>query len=223
MRTHGMGLLVEMMDFNSGDEDAVRAWIDEGHLRRRMSVPGVCGAATYEAIKGAPRFLNLYEAENVQTFYGKEFQEMLASPTERDVEMKKAITGEVRLVCSQIYPGLPPSAPACPTVEVAGLPPVIQFGRIFVPPEKIGDFNGWYAQDRAPSVEKVPGVRRVRRYVPVEGDQVMIVLYELEDESVFEQEAWKEMNASSWTKKVRGYYRQAEGSPGVYRRRGYSR
>ncbi len=223
MRSHGMGLLVEMMDFSPGDEDAARAWIDEDHLERRMSAPGICGAAAYEAIKGAPRFLNLYEAESVQDFYREEFQGIYAAPSERDGAMKKSVVGEVRLVCAKIYPGLPPSTPSCPTVEVAGLPPIIQFGRIFVPPEKIGDFNGWYTQDRAPTVEKVPGVRRIRRYVPVEGDSVMIVLYELENESVFEHEAWKEMSASAWTKKVRGYYRQAEGSPGRYRRRGYAR
>ncbi len=222
MRSHGMGLLVEMMDFHPGNEGAVRAWFDEDHLGRRLSVPGICGGATYEAIKGTPRFLNLYEAESVQDFYGEEFQEIIASPSERDSEMKQAIAREVHLVCAQIYPGLPPSPPACPTVEVSGLSPVIQIGRIFVPPDKTRDFNGWYAQDRAPRVEKIPGVRRIRRYVPVEGEQVMVVLYELEDESAFEHEAWKEMAATSWTDRVRGYYRQADGSPGRYRRRGYA-
>lgn len=222
MRSHGLGLLIEMMDFNSGDEEAVRAWIDEDHLKKRLSAPGICGAATYEAITGTPRYLNLYEADNVQYFYGEEFQEVLASHSERDGEMKNSIVKEVRLVCSQIYPGLPPSSPACPTVDVAGLAPVIQLGRIFVPPEKIGDFNGWYAQDRAPRTERIPGVRRIRRYAPIEGDPVMVVLYELDDETPFDSPEWKEMAATSWTSRVRGYYRQADGSPGKYRRRGYA-
>lgn len=223
MRSHGMGLLVEMMDFNPGDEDTARAWIDEDLMTKRLKAPGICGGAAYEAIQGNPSFLNLYEANSVQDFYGEEFQNFLVIPSNHDGLMRKSIVREIRLVCSQIYPGLPPSSPSCPTVEVAGLTSVIQIGRIFVPPEKIADFNGWYAQDRAPSVEKLPGVRRIRRYVPVEGEPVMVVLYEVEDEFVFEHEGWKRMAASSWSQKVRGYYRQAEGSPGRYRRRGYAR
>ena len=91
------------------------------------------------------------------------------------------------------------------------------------PEDKIEDFNGWYAQDRGPLCEQVPGVRRIRRYAPVEGDSVMIVLYEMDDESVRETPEWKEMNASEWTARVRSYYKQASGSPGVYRRRGDAR
>ena len=30
------------------------------------------------------------------------------------------------------------------------------------------------------------------------------------------------MNASEWTSRVRSYYRQEPGSPGVYRRKGYA-
>lgn len=222
MRSHGMGLLVEMIDVAPDEEEEARAWLDKDHLGRRLSATGICGAAAYEAIKGSPKLLNLYEAESVHDFYSFEFQEIQSTPSKRDREMSRHITNTVRLVCGQVYPGMPPSGPACPTVEIAGLAPVIQIGRIFVPPEEMSDFNGWYAQDRAPLAEKVPGVRRIRRYVPVEGDSVMVVLYEVEDESVFDQREWKEMGATPWTNKVRGYYQQAEGSPGRYRRRGYA-
>ncbi|MFC1491443.1 hypothetical protein ACFLQ0_02505 [Nitrospinota bacterium] len=222
MRTHGMGLLAEMMDFEPGNEETVRAWFDEVHFGEHLSVPGLCGAARYEAIKGAPKFLNLYEAEDAHVFYSKAFREIVELPSERDGEMEKIMTAKVRLICTQFYPGLPPNPPACPTVEVAGLPPTVQFGRIFVPPEWKTDFNAWYSQERTPLVEKVPGVRRVRRYMPIEGDEVMVVLYELDDEAVIERAEWKEIMSTPWTNKVRGYYRQAEGSPGVYQRRGFA-
>ncbi len=222
MRTHGMGLLIEMMDFEPGNEEAVRAWIDEVHFGERLSVPGMCGAARYEAIKGGPKFLNLYEAEDVHVFYSEAFRAIAGEPADRGAGMEKIMTAKVRLICAQVYPGLPPNLPACPTVDIAGLSPVVQLGRIFVPPAEKLDFNSWYSQERAPLAGKIPGVRRIRRYSPVEGDAVMVVLDEFEDEGVVGREEWKEMGASEWTDRVRGYYTQAEGSPGVYRRRGFS-
>jgi len=220
MRAHGMGLLAEMMDFDFANEDVVRSWFDKGYFEKRLAVPGICGAASYEAIKGTPKFLHIYEADDVHVFYSEAFKEAVASPNDEDAGIASAKIAGVRLVCAQVYPGLPIKSPACPTVDVAGLAPVVQFGRIFVPLDKKADFNGWYARERVPLVEKVLGIRRIRRYNPVEGDDVMVVLYEMEDASVLETAEWKEIMATSWSAGVRSYYRQAEGSPGVYRRCG---
>ncbi len=220
MRTHGMGLLAELFDFADGEEHEVRAWLDEVRTSRMLDVAGVSGGAGYEAIDGAPRFLNLLEARSVHVFYGAEFASLMNSEEMRFPTPPKT---RIRLVCAQVYPGLPAPPPDFPTVDAAGLAPFVQFGRIHVPEEMLADFNGWYAQDRAPLCEKVPGVRRMRRYSPMEGERLMVVLYELEDASGRETPEWKQMNASEWTTRVRGYYRQATGSPGFYRRRGYAR
>lgn len=66
-------------------------------------------------------------------------------------------------------------------------------------------------------------MRRARRYVSVEGERLMVALYEMEDESARETPEWRRMDATAWTGRVRGYCRQAPGSPGLYRRRGYAR
>lgn len=220
MRTHGMGLLAELFDFGEGAEEEARAWLDGTRLARMLEVPGARGGAGYEAVDGAPRFLNLVEADSVHVFYGAEFAALEDSAGARPPRPPKE---RVRLVCAQIYPGLPAAPPDFPTVDAAGLAPVVQFGRIRAPEERLADFNGWYARDRVPLCGEVPGVRRVRRYVPVEGERLMVVLYEMEEEAVRETPGWRRMNASEWTARVRGYYRQAPGSPGLYRRRGYAR
>ncbi len=220
MRTHGMGLLAELFDFAAGEEDEARAWLDEVRLSRMLKISGVNGGAGYEAIDGAPRFLNLIEAENIHVFYGEEFASLMNSDEMRSPNSPKTC---IRLFCAQVYPGLPARQPDFPSVDAAGLGPVIQFGRIHVPQEWLADFNGWYSRDRGPLCEEVPGVRRMRRYNTVEGERLMIVLYEMEDESVRETPEWKRMNASEWTARVRSYYRQAPGSPGVYKRKGYAR
>ena len=222
MRRHGMGFLIHLQDVVPGHEDAARAGMEE-HIARRMEVPGVWGAACYEAIKGAPRFLTLIEAESVHVFYSEPFQALAAEPGPLEAEAKERQTAEVRLVCAQLYPGLPATTPSCPTVEVTGLAPVVQLGRIYVPADKLADFNGWYAQDRAPRMERLPGMRRFRRYAVVEGEPVMVVFYEMDNQSVQEQDGWKEAGASPWSARVRSYYRQAPGSPGVYRRLGQAR
>ena len=215
-----MGLLAEMFDFAEGEEVEARAWLDEVRLSRMLETSGVNGGASYEVIDGAPRCLNLLEAENVHVFYGEEFASLMDSD---DMRFPVAPKAHIRLVCAQVYPGLPARQPDFPSVDAAGLGPVIQFGRINVPEENLGDFNGWYSCDRGPLCEKVPGVRRMRRYNTVEGPRLMIVLYEMENESVRETPEWKHMNASEWTARVRSYYQQEPGSPGVYKRRGYAR
>jgi len=215
-----MGLFAELFDFAEGEEAEASAWLDEVRLSAMLEVPGVSGGASYEVIDGAPRFLNLVEAENVHVFYGEEFASLMDSA---EIGSPVATTTRIRLVSAQVYPGLPGRPPDFPSVEAAGLAPVIQFGRINVPQDRLADFNGWYSRDRGPLCEKVPGVRRMRRYSPVEGERLMIVLYEMEDESVRETPEWKHMNASEWTARVRSYYRQEPGSPGVYRRKGYAR
>lgn len=220
VRTHGMGLLAELFDFAEGEEAEARAWIDEVRLSRMLEASGMNGGASYEVVDDGPRFLNLIEAENIHVFYGEEFASLMNSDGMR---FPVAPTNHIRLVCAQVYPGLPARQPNFPSVEAAGLGPVIQFGRINVPEERLDDFNGWYSCDRGPLCEKVPGVRRMRRYNTVEGARLMIVLYEMEDESVRETPEWKHMNASEWTARVRSYYRQEPGSPGVYKRNGYAR
>lgn len=222
MRRHGMGLLIHLQDVEPGAEGAARAGMEE-YLERRMEAPGVWGAACYEAVKGSPRFLVLVEAESVHAFYTEPFLALAAEPGPKEAEARRARAAEVRLVCAQLYPGLPPSGPSCPTVEAAGLAPVVQLGRIHVPPERMEHFHGWYAQDRAPRMEALPGMRRFRRYAVVEGEPVMVVFYEMDGEAVQGQPGWKEAGATEWSAQVRGYYRQAPGSPGVYRRLGKAR
>lgn len=223
MRSHGMGLGIHLLDFEPGDEASVREWMDQDYLVQGAEAPGICGLAAYESISGPPQFLSLFEADSVHSFYSEPFLALRNGGAAAGLKPDIRVLEDIQLYCSQIYPAHPVSEPACPTVDKAGLAPVVQLGRLHVPAEKIADFNAWYAQERAPQIEKVPGVRRIRRYVPVEGDPVLVVLYELEDESVLEHEDWKAAMATPWTDRVRAYYRQAPGSPGIFKRRGYAR
>lgn len=221
MRQHGMGLFIELLDFEPGCEEGVRVWLDDEHMRRTLLIPGVCGGASYEAIHGGPRFVNLYEGESAQSFYTQAFLSRNGASSRREREVTMRRTVEMRLLCAQIYPPYPFSEPLCPTVEVAGLAPVILLARMSPPPERMADLHAWYTQDRVPRLEKVPGVVRVRRYVAVEGQPTLVALYEMEAEDVIEGSAWKRA-ISRRSRLVRDYFRQNPEAVSMYRRRGFA-
>ena len=216
----GSGLLIELADFVDCQPNDVFEYIRNELIPRRVTIPGVCQGAVYEALTGEPQYLQLYEAENVHVFFEPSFQKTLAQPPRPSPPLERAMANRLCLPCAQIYPG-----PAT-TSKNAGAPkpsPVVQLGRIHVPQEKLEDFNCWYAQDRAPLSEKIDGVNRFRRFIPVEGDRVMVVLYEFSGENVLRDSVqWKIAMDTQWSHKARGYFTQSNGSPGIYRLVGFA-
>ena len=104
-----MGMLAELFDFAQSGEEQALAWIDEVRLSRMLEVAGVNGAASYVALDGAPRFLNLVEAHNVHVFYGEEFASLMESP-----EMGFPVAPEV---CIRLVSGAGLSRPARPAAR----------------------------------------------------------------------------------------------------------
>jgi hypothetical protein len=105
------------------------------------------------------------------------------------------------------------------TSAIAGAPmaPVLQIGRMSVPPAVDSDFNTWYNTVYVPNYETVPGVIRGRRYRAVEGTPTYLTLYEFEHPKVSESPAWMaQRDASPVNAKMRANMTHAPGSPGVY-------
>ena len=61
----GRGLLMVWVDVPSDKEKDFNRWYNEEHLAERLSVPGFLSAARYEAVKGGPKHLAMYELESV--------------------------------------------------------------------------------------------------------------------------------------------------------------
>ena len=214
MSKKGTGLLMVWCDVPADKEPEFNRWYNEEHIAERLSVPGFLSAARYEAVKGGPKHLAVYELESPAVLQSAAYKKVSDNPTEwtRRSGPSAIATAFVRNVYTQIHP-----ASVTPTVANSGMAPALQLGRMDVPPEVDAEFNSGYNTIYVPNYEKVPGVIRGRRYRAVEGTPTYLTYYEFEHPKVSETPAWMaQRDASPITAKIRPHMRHAPGSPGVY-------
>jgi len=210
----GTGLLMVWTDVPADKEPDFNRWYNEEHLAERLSVPGFLSAARYEAVKGGPKHLAVYELESPAVLQGDAYKKVSANPTAwtRRSGPNAIATTFVRNVYTQIHP-----ATVTPAVAGSGMAPALQLGRMDVPPDVDAAFNDWYNTIYIPNYEKVPGVIRGRRYRAVEGAPTYLTFYEFEHPKVSESKEWlAQRDASPVTAKIRPHMQHAAGSPGVY-------
>ena len=214
MSKKGTGLLMVWCDVPADKEPEFNRWYNEEHIDERLSVPGFLSAARYEAVKGGPKHLAVYELESPAVLQSAAYKKVSESPTAwtRRSGPNAIATTFVRNVYSQIHP-----ATVTPAVANSGMAPALQLGRMDVPAEVDTEFNSWYNTIYVPNYEKVPGVIRGRRYRAVEGTPTYLTFYEFEHPKVSETPEWMaQRDASPITAKIRPHMRHAPGSPGVY-------
>lgn len=214
MAKKGTGLLMVWADVPAAKEDEFNRWYNEEHLPERMAIPGFLSGARYEAVKGGPKHLAYYELESAAVLETPAYKKVQANPTEWTKRSGPGAiaTTFIRNVYSMIHP-------KALTPEVVGAPmaPVLQIGRMDVPPAADREFNNWYNTVYVPNYEKVPGVIRGRRYRAVEGTPTYLTLYELEHPKVSESPAWMaQRDAAPVNEQMRKNMTHTPGSPGVY-------
>jgi hypothetical protein len=214
MSKKGTGLLMVWCDVPADKEPDFNRWYNEEHIDERLSVPGFLSAARYEAVKGGPKHLAVYELESPAVLQSAAYKKVSENPTAwtRRSGPNAIATTFVRNVYSQIHP-----ATVTPAMANSGMAPALQLGRMDVPAEVDAEFNSWYNTIYIPNYEKVPGVIRGRRYRAVEGTPTYLTFYEFEHPKVSETPEWMaQRDASPITAKIRPHMRHATGSPGVY-------
>ena len=216
VKKKGAALLVVLTDVGPEHDAEFNSWYNEEHLPERLSAPGFLDAARYEALRGGPRYLAVYELESVDALHTEEYMRMSNNPTEWTKRMSPNIVGQgtVRNVYTQIYP-----AESDPHTLGRGMAPALQIGRMDVPQEVEAKYNEYYDTVRTPANLEIPGCMYVRRYHAVEGDPKYLTVYEFEHEKVPETLAWeKQRGLDTMHQYIGGVYGHAPGSPGVYRR-----
>jgi hypothetical protein len=214
MSKKGTGLLMVWCDVPADKEPEFNRWYNEEHIDERLSVPGFLSAARYEAVKGGPKHLAVYELESPSVLQSAAYKKVSENPTEwtRRSGPNAIATTFIRNVYSQIHP-----ATVTPAVAASGMAPALQLGRMDVPAEVDAEFNNWYNTIYVPNYEKVPGVIRGRRYRAVEGTPTYLTFYEFEHPKVSETPEWMaQRDASPITARIRPHMHHAPGSPGVY-------
>ena len=214
MAKKGSGLLMVWTDVPADKEAEFNQWYNEEHLKECLAVPGFLNGARYEAVKGGPKHLAVYELESPTVLESPAYKKVQANPTPWTKRCSPEVIGTtfIRNVYAMIHPkALPPS------VAESGMAPSLQIGRMDVPPDVDAAFNDWYNTIYVPNYEKVPGVIRGRRYRAVVGTPTYLTLYEFEHPQVSESAAWlAQRDASPVTQKIRPHMRHAQGSPGIY-------
>jgi hypothetical protein len=210
----GTGLLMVWTDVAADKEAEFNRWYNEEHLAERLGVPGFLSAARYEAVKGGPKHLAVYELESPAVLQSTAYKKVSSNPTEWTRRSGPTAIGTnfIRNVYTQIHPAAVTAA-----VAQSGMAPALQLGRMDVPAEVDAEFNNWYNTIYVPNYEKVPGVIRGRRYRAVEGAPTYLTFYEFENPKVSETPEWlAQRDVSPVTAKIRPHMRHAGGSPGVY-------
>ncbi len=82
MALKGVGMLCTRMDADAGDVAEFNRWYDKEHMEERVSIPGFRDARRYTAVRGKPKYLNLYETESLNVFNSPAYRERLAHQTE---------------------------------------------------------------------------------------------------------------------------------------------
>ena len=212
----GSAIMVVYTDVDPEHDAEFNAWYNQEHVPERLSAPGFLDAARYEALRGGPRYLAVYELESVDALHTDEYLRMSRNPTEWSQRMSPNIVGRgtVRNVYTQIYP-----AESDPNTLGRGMAPALQIGRMDVPPDIEDKYNYYYDNMRTPANLQIPGCMHVRRYHAVEGAPKYLTMYEFEHEKVPETQAWEiQRGQDTMHEYIGGSYGHAPGSPGVYRR-----
>ena len=210
----GTGLLMVWADVPADREAEFNRWYNEEHVAERLAVPGFLSAARYEADKGGPKHLAVYELDSVAVLDSPAYRRIQANPTPWTKRCGPDVIGTtyIRNVYTMIHP-----AAVTPAVAASGMAPALQIGRMDVPAEVDTEFNAWYNTVYVPNYEKVPGVIRGRRYRAVAGTPTYLTFYEFTHPAVSESAAWlAQRDAVPVSAVMRGHMRHAPGSPGVY-------
>ena len=210
----GTGLLMVWADVPADKEPEFNRWYNEEHLAERLAVAGFLSGARYEAVKGGPKHLAVYELESAAVMESPAYRKVQANPTpwtQRSGPQAVATTF-IRNIYTMIHPRA-----LAPPAAAAGMAPALQIGRMDVPAAVDREWNDWYSTIYVPNYEKVPGVIRGRRYRAVTGTPTYLTFYEFEHPKVSESAAWNaQRDAVPASTAMRGHMRHATGSPGVY-------
>ena len=213
MATRGKGIFLVYTDIDSQHETEFNDWYNSEHIPELLAVPGILAAARYEATKGGPKYLAVYELETADVVKTPDFTDRKRTPWGERMSPSVIGSNRTRVVGEQIFP----DGIEMPDREMA---PALQIGRMSVPASVDAEWNAWYNGEYIPGYLKVPGVIYSRRYRVIEGSTGYATVYEFENEKVSETDEWhnQRQKSSPNSERMRQVMTHADGSPGVYKR-----
>jgi hypothetical protein len=81
--TQGKGLLLVQMEVAPEDVAELDSWYWEEHIPERLACPGFLSARRYQVADGSPKFVALYELENIGALETPEYRHVIENSTPR--------------------------------------------------------------------------------------------------------------------------------------------
>jgi hypothetical protein len=95
----GEGALVIWHDIAAGCESDYNEWHSKEHMLERVGVPGFRRGHRYQALSASPKFLNLYEVDDLATLTSQPYLDRLNHPTPWSQRAMGYIRNNNRTLC----------------------------------------------------------------------------------------------------------------------------
>jgi hypothetical protein len=187
---------------------------------KMTGAPNRLGHTTDPAVPTGDRYILLFGATDAHVFVKPTPAELRAKLSDADKKMLAMRIGERSNIATEEARIHGPAFDAAQYAPERGPAPGIQLGSFNAGPGQDEDeLAAWYAQWRLPSMEKLPGCVRVRKYASVSGWAKHMILYEFlstraRDGSFVEHEK-ANPKMEQWTDDVVRKLVHAPGSPNL--------
>jgi hypothetical protein len=155
------GLMYAITEPPPGEEPFYHRWYDEEHIPDRINVGGFVNAVRYICLPGDGRYVTLYDLANPDVIRLNAYRQVLSTRTAEEAELLERMPFVTRRIYAAIGDPVQAATRHAPYVLVTGLTPA---------DGAESEVLAWHDAEFVPLLERVPGVRRIRRFEQVEGD-----------------------------------------------------
>ncbi len=193
MTLRGETILFSEMTPPLHQEAAFNAWYDREHIPLRMGAPGFRSAQRYRDGRTL-NYLAVYEMDGPDVLASPEYGRIKNQPSDTTRAMLGSVSGFTRYIGRNI------GSHGLPSTELLSAP--ILYAVFFqVPPERVAEFDSWYAEDHVPLLLTDPRWIGTRRFDILDGaphSYNRLALHYLADRLVLDSEARAKARATPW-------------------------
>jgi hypothetical protein len=190
----GNAILAVWMEPRPELEKEFNHWYDDEHVPERMALPGFLSARRYVSLNGSPKYIAIYELEDIGALSSDAYLKVRKDPTPLTKKVTGAVTSNIRREFEQVLSMGPPAGEAAPYTL---------FVQLETDPEHDQELNDWYNKEHLAALAAVPGVLGARRYRSKEGSPKYLAIYDYASPDIRESEAWHKAADTPWSVKVR--------------------
>ena len=198
--TEKYGLLLATLEPPEEMEEEFNDWYDTEHLPERKAIPGIITAQRFVAYKGSPKYLALYDLENVEVLQSEAYK--MIGPDYYSPWTQR-ITRHARIFKRYVYGQASPGRGLISDEANALL-----MWMNDIPEGKNEEFNQWYDKECMSYLKELGGFIQARRFYCVEGEAKDLALIEFRDLDFLQSDGYKEALLSDKAIKTRKYFQE---------------